>query len=212
VQDGKNQYDEGSNSLSEKSSMSRRHFLTVATSVTGTAGVVMAAVPFVMSFKPNAKAQAFGAPVQIDISKLEAGAMVRVMWRGKPVWVLRRTPVMLQRMAGITARLEDPNSEVARQQPQYAQNETRSINPEILVVLGVCTHLGCAPIERFEVAPADLGPDWIGGFYCPCHGSKFDLSGRAYAGYPAKMNLPVPPYRFLGQDLILVGDDTGANT
>jgi len=197
--------------MSEKSGMSRRHFLTVATSVTGTAGVVMAAVPFVMSFKPNARAQALGAPVQIDISKLEAGAMVRVMWRGKPVWVLRRTKEMLQMMAGSGAQLADPNSEVTGQQPDYARNEVRSIKPEILVVLGVCTHLGCAPMERFEVAPTDLGPDWVGGFYCPCHGSKFDLSGRVYAGFPAPTNLQVPPHRYLGEDLILVGDDAGAS-
>jgi len=197
--------------MSEKSGMSRRHFLTVATSVTGTAGVVMAAVPFVMSFKPNARAQALGAPVQIDISKLEAGAMVRVMWRGKPVWVLRRTKEMLQLMADAGAQLADPNSEVIGQQPDYARNEVRSIKPEILVVLGVCTHLGCAPIERFDVAPADLGSDWVGGFYCPCHGSKFDLSGRVYAGVPAPTNLQVPPHRYLGEDLILVGDDTGAS-
>ena len=198
--------------MSDKSGMSRRHFLTVATSVTGTAGVIMAAVPFVMSFKPNARAQALGAPVQVDISKLEIGAMVRVMWRGKPVWVLRRSPEMLELMADSNATLADPNSEVASQQPPYAQNQTRSIEPEILVVLGVCTHLGCAPIERFDIAPADLGPDWVGGFYCPCHGSKFDLAGRVYAGVPAPTNLPVPPYRFLREDLILVGDDTGAST
>ncbi len=198
--------------MSEKSGMSRRHFLTVATSVTGTAGVIMAAVPFVMSFKPNARAQALGAPVQIDISKLEVGAMVRVMWRGKPVWVLRRSPEMPQRMIGTDARLADPNSEVATQQPFYAQNKVRSIEPEILVVLGVCTHLGCAPIERFDIAPADLGPDWIGGFYCPCHGSKFDLAGRVYAGVPAPTNLVVPPHRFLSESLILVGDDTGASS
>lgn len=197
--------------MSEKSGMSRRHFLTVATSVTGTAGVVMAAVPFVMSFKPNARAQALGAPVQVDISKLEDGAMVRVMWRGKPVWVLRRSKAMLKRMADSNPELADPNSEVAEQQPSYAQNEGRSIKPEILVILGVCTHLGCAPLERFDIAPADLGPDWVGGFYCPCHGSKFDLSGRVYAGVPAPTNLPVPPHRFLSEDLILVGDETGAS-
>ena len=197
--------------MSEKSGMSRRHFLTVATSVTGTAGVVMAAVPFVMSFKPNARAQALGAPVQVDISKLEDGAMVRVMWRGKPVWVLRRSETMLKRMADSNPKLADPNSEVAEQQPSYAQNENRSIKPEILVILGVCTHLGCAPIERFDVAPADLGPDWAGGFYCPCHGSKFDLSGRVHAGFPAPTNLPVPPHRFLSEDVILVGDETGAS-
>jgi len=199
--------------MSEKSGMSRRHFLSVATSVTGTAGVIMAAVPFVMSFKPNARAQALGAPVQIDISKLENGAMVRVMWRGKPVWVLRRTSEMLQRMADASAeRLADPNSEVASQQPPYAQNKDRSINPEYLVVVGLCTHLGCAPIQRFDLAPADLGPDWIGGFYCPCHGSKFDLAGRVYAHVPAPTNLVVPPYRYLTENLILVGDDTGAST
>lgn len=195
--------------MSEQSGMSRRHFLTVATSVTGTAGVVMAAAPFVMSFKPSARAQALGAPVQVDISKLEEGALVRVMWRGKPVWILHRSDEMLQRMEGSDANLADPDSEVAEQQPPYAQNVMRSIKPNILVVLGVCTHLGCAPIERFDIAPADLGPDWVGGFYCPCHGSKFDLSGRVYAGVPAPTNLPVPPYRFIGEDIILVGDDTG---
>jgi len=192
--------------------MSRRHFLSVATSVTATAGVIMAAVPFVMSFKPNARAQALGAPAQVDISKLEVGAMVRIMWRGKPVWVLRRSKDMLQRLDTEDSRLADPESEVESQQPPYAQNDTRSVKPEILVVLGVCTHLGCAPIERFDIAPADLGPDWNGGFYCPCHGSKFDLSGRVYKGVPAPTNLVVPPYRFLSEDLILVGDDTGANT
>jgi len=197
--------------MSEKSGLNRRHFLSVATSVAGVAGVGMAAVPFVMSFKPNAKAQALGAPVQVDISKLEDGQMVRHMWRGKPVWVLRRSPEMLERMHASGAKLADPHSEVESQQPSYARNVERALKPEILVVLGVCTHLGCAPIERFDVAPADLGPDWVGGFYCPCHGSKFDLSGRVYAGVPAPTNLPVPPYRFLSETLILVGDDTGAN-
>jgi ubiquinol-cytochrome c reductase iron-sulfur subunit len=197
--------------MSEKSGLNRRHFLSVATSVAGAAGVGMAAVPFVMSFKPNAKAQALGAPVQIDIGKLEEGQMVRSMWRGKPVWVLKRSPVMLDRMRGSGAKLADPNSEVETQQPAFAQNEDRSLKPEVLVVLGVCTHLGCAPLERFDVAPADLGPDWVGGFYCPCHGSKFDLSGRVYAGFPAPTNLVVPPYRYLSETLILVGDDTGAS-
>lgn len=197
--------------MAEQSGMNRRHFLTVATSVTGTAGVIMAAVPFALSFKPSARAQALGAPVQIDIGKLEQGAMVRVMWRGKPVWVLRRSPEMLQRMSDSSADLADPDSAVVEQQPDYAQNATRSIKPEILVILGVCTHLGCAPIERFEVAPVDLGPDWVGGFYCPCHGSKFDLAGRVYAGVPAPTNMEVPPYRFLSEDLILIGDDGGAS-
>ncbi len=198
--------------MSEKSGLNRRHFLSVATSVAGAAGVGMAAVPFVMSFKPSAKAQALGAPVQVDIGKLEEGQMVRHMWRGKPVWILRRSPDMLQRMRDSGAELADAESEkFPDQQPAYAQNETRSLKPEILVVLGVCTHLGCAPIERFDVAPPDLGPDWVGGFYCPCHGSKFDLAGRVYAGVPAPSNLEVPPYRYLSETLILVGDDTGVS-
>lgn len=194
--------------MSEKSGLNRRHFLAVATSVTGAAGLVMTAVPFVMSFKPNARAQALGAPVEIDISKLEVGAMVRVMWRGKPVWVLRRSKEMLERMAASQASLLDRDSE-EDQQPSYAQNETRSIEPEILVILGVCTHLGCAPIERFEIGPKDLGADWPGGFYCPCHGSKFDLAGRVYSGLPAPLNMVVPPHRYLGENIILIGDDTG---
>lgn len=197
--------------MSEKSGLNRRHFLSVATGVAGAAGLGLAAVPFAMSFKPSAKAQALGAPVQVDISKLEEGQMVRHMWRGKPVWVLKRSPVMLERMLASGAKLADPDSEVETQQPSFAQNPERSLKPEILVVLGVCTHLGCAPIERFDISPADLGPDWVGGFYCPCHGSKFDLSGRVYAGVPAPTNLIVPPYRFLTEDLILVGDDTGAS-
>jgi len=194
--------------MSEKSGLNRRHFLAVATSVTGAAGLVMTAVPFVMSFKPNARAQALGAPVEVDISKLEEGAMVRVMWRGKPVWVLRRSKQMLERMAASDAQLRDRDSD-EDQQPSYAQNETRSIEPEILVVLGVCTHLGCAPIERFEIGPKDLGSDWPGGFYCPCHGSKFDLAGRVYDGLPAPLNMVVPPHRYLGDNIILIGNDTG---
>jgi ubiquinol-cytochrome c reductase iron-sulfur subunit len=194
--------------MSEKSGLNRRHFLAVATSVTGAAGLVMTAVPFVMSFKPNARAQALGAPVEVDISKLEEGAMVRVMWRGKPVWVLRRSKKMLERMAASNAPLRDRDS-VESDQPRYAQNDTRSIEPEILVIVGVCTHLGCAPIERFDVGPADLGSDWPGGFYCPCHGSKFDLAGRVYAAVPAPTNMPVPPHRYLGENIILIGDDRG---
>jgi len=196
--------------MSEKSGLDRRHFLTVATSVAGVAGLAMTAVPFVASFQPNARALALGAPVEVDISKLEDGAMVRVMWRGKPVWVLRRSASMLKRMEENSAELRDRDSLVDNQ-PGYAQNPFRSIKPEILVLVGNCTHLGCAPIERFEIAPADLGADWVGGFYCPCHGSKFDMSGRVYAGMPAPTNLVVPPYRFLGENLILIGDDTGVS-
>ena len=196
--------------MAEVSGLNRRHFLTVATSVTGVVGLGFTAWPFIASFRPSARAQALGAPVEVDISKIEPGAMVRVRWRGNPVWVLRRTPEMLQRMENSNADLLDPSSEES-DQPAYAANTHRSIRPEILVVIGICTHLGCAPIERFDVAPPDLGPDWPGGFYCPCHGSKFDFSGRVYAGFPAPTNLPVPPHRFLGENLIIVGADAGVS-
>jgi ubiquinol-cytochrome c reductase iron-sulfur subunit len=197
--------------MSDEADLSRRHFLTVATSVAGGVGVVLAAAPFVASFRPSARAQAMGGPVQVDISKLEEGAMVRVVWRGRPVWVLRRDKAMMRNMAAGNATLRDPESNES-EQPDYARNAYRSIKPEVLVIVGVCTHLGCAPIERFEVAPPDLGADWVGGFFCPCHGSKFDLAGRVFAGVPAPTNLPIPPYRFVGDDLVLIGDDAGAST
>ena len=187
---------------------SRRHFLTVTTAVTGAVGAGFAATPFLASWKPSARAQALGAPVEIDISKLDPGAMARVKWRGKAVWVLHRTKEMLDTLPAVVGELRDPES-VEPQQPDYAANEFRSIRPEILVVVGNCTHLGCAPIERFDVAPEDLGADWRGGFYCPCHGSKFDLAGRVFRGVPAPLNLAVPPYRFLNDNSILIGDDTG---
>lgn len=196
--------------MSEGSGLSRRNFLTAATTVTGLVGVGFTAVPFLASWKPSARAQAAGAPVQVDISKLETGAMVRVEWRGRPVWILRRSEDMLERMAQVVGQLSDPES-LKSEQPSYTQNDTRSVKPEVLVVIGTCTHLGCAPIERFDVAPEDLGADWEGGFYCPCHGSKFDLAGRVYSGVPAPTNLPVPPHRYVGDDLIIVGEDTGAN-
>jgi ubiquinol-cytochrome c reductase iron-sulfur subunit len=147
-----------------------------------------------------------GAPVEVDISKLEAGALMKVVWRGKPVSILRRSPEMLERMEGSSAELRDPDS-VEDQQPAYARNEFRSIEPEVLVIVSNCTHLGCVPTSRFEVAPADLGPDWVGGFFCPCHGSKFDFSGRVYAGVPAPTNLVVPPYRFADENTLVIGED-----
>ena len=194
--------------MSEEVDQSRRHFLGVATGVTAGVGAVFAATPFIAYWKPSARAQALGAPVEVDISKVEPGAMVKVEWRGKPVWILRRTDVMLERVRETDAEVRDPASEQP-QQPEYARNEYRAIKPEILIVVGSCTHLGCSPIERFDLAPADLGPDWRGGFYCPCHGSKFDLSGRVYKGVPAPLNLPVPPHRYLSDSVILIGSDTG---
>ncbi len=189
---------------------SRRKFLSVATAVTGGIGAAFAAVPFVASFRPSARAQALGVPVEVDIGKLEEGGLLKVEWRGQPVWILRRTPAMLDTLPAIATELADPDSEQVEQQPEYARNAHRSINPEVLVVIGSCTHLGCAPTERFDVGPADLGADWPGGFYCPCHGSKFDLSGRVYKSVPAPLNLKVPPYRYISDSRILIGSDTGA--
>ena len=185
----------------------RRHFLTVATAVTGAVGAGMVAVPFLSSLKPSARAQALGAPVEVPLGSMRPGEMVRVLWRGKLVFVLRRTEDMLSRLPSNADNLRDPDSAVADQQPEYAANATRSIKAEYLVVEGSCTHLGCAPLEDFDVRPAE---GWGGGFFCPCHGSKFDLAGRVFKGVPAPTNLRVPPHRFVRDDLILIGQDQGA--
>lgn len=192
----------------DNADLSRRHFLMAATVLTGGVGVAATAVPFVASFRPSARAQALGAPVEVDIGKLEPGALISVEWRGRAIMIVRRTDRMLAALAQVQAELADPASE-ASVQPAYATNDHRSLRPEYLVVEGVCTHLGCAPTPRFDVAPADLGADWPGGFYCPCHGSKFDLAGRVYRGVPAPTNLSIPPHRYLTQDTLLVGSDTG---
>jgi ubiquinol-cytochrome c reductase iron-sulfur subunit len=194
--------------VAESTGFTRRHFLVVATAVTGGAGAIATAIPFVASFKPSARAQALGAPVTIDISKLEPGAIARVEWRGRAIYVVYRTEEMLGTLTKDVGLLADPESEDSVQ-PEYAKNAHRSARPQFLVLEGVCTHLGCAPLPRFEVAPADLGADWPGGFYCPCHGSKFDLAGRVFAGVPAPTNLPVPPYRFINDTTLLIGSDTG---
>ena len=193
--------------MSEDTGLSRRRFLAVATSVTGAVGAVFVAVPFIASWQPSARARALGAPVEVDISKLEDGALMKVIWRGKPVSILRRSASMLERMESSDAVFSDPDSEVD-QQPGYARNEFRAIKPEVLVIISSCTHLGCVPTSRFEVAPADLGPDWVGGFFCPCHGSKFDFSGRVFAGVPAPTNLVVPPYRYADENTLVIGEDT----
>jgi ubiquinol-cytochrome c reductase iron-sulfur subunit len=194
--------------VAESTGFTRRHFLVVATAVTGGAGAIATAVPFVSSFKPSARAQALGAPVTVDISKLEPGALLRVEWRGRAIYVVYRTDEMLATLGKDTASLKDPTSEESTQ-PSYATNEHRSVRAPFLVLEGVCTHLGCAPMPRFEVAAVDLGADWPGGFYCPCHGSKFDLAGRVFAGVPAPTNLPIPPYRFINDNTILIGSDAG---
>jgi ubiquinol-cytochrome c reductase iron-sulfur subunit len=192
--------------MSEHVDKGRRQLLTTATVLTGAVGAVFAATPFLASWKPSARAKALGAPVEIDVSKLEVGAMIKVEWRGKPIYVLHRSPEMIARLSGLDNRLADPES-AASDQPEYAKNEDRSIRPEFLVVLGVCTHLGCAPLNRFTPGDAELGADWPGGFYCPCHGSKFDLAGRVYKDVPAPTNLAVPPYAFVDNNRILVGLD-----
>jgi len=194
--------------MSDSGGFTRRHFLTAATAVTGGVGFAATAVPFVASFKPSARAQALGAPVEVDVSKVEPGALLKVEWRGRPIYILHRTQEMLGVLDRDLEQLADPSSEDSTQ-PEYAQNPHRSVRPEILVMEGVCTHLGCAPMPRFEVGPADLGADWPGGFYCPCHGSKFDLAGRVFSGVPAPTNLPVPPYRYINEGTILIGVDTG---
>ena len=183
----------------------RRRFLTATTAVVGGAGAVVAAVPFIKSWQPSARAQVAGAPVTEDISKLEVGQRLIVQWRGQPVWIIRRTPEMLAALPAQDGRLRDPNSENPEQQPEYAKNAHRSIKPEIAVLVGTCTHLGCSPLFRPELEPQPFDADWKGGFYCPCHNSRFDLAGRVYEGVPAPTNLKVPPYRFVDDNRIEIG-------
>lgn len=193
-------------SINERMS-GRRKFLVAATSVAGGIAGAAIATPFLLSMMPSERAKAAGAPVEVDISKLEPGMLLMVEWRGKVVWVLDRTPAMLESLAKVEGDLADPNSE-KNQQPEYAKNSTRSIKPEILVVEGVCTHLGCSPVFRKDIAPADLGPDWLGGFFCPCHGSKFDLAGRVYKSVPAPTNMVVPPHVYLSDKRLLIGSES----
>lgn len=182
----------------------KRRFLLTAASVVGGVGVVATAVPFAVSLWPSARARAAGAPIDVDISKVEPGQLITVEWRSKPCWVLNRTKTMLASLPKLDSRVADPNSEVP-QQPPYCKNEHRSIKPEYWVAIGICTHLGCSPTFRPDVAPPDLGPDWLGGFFCPCHQSKFDLAGRVYKGVPAPTNLVIPPYKFLTDTKIVIG-------
>ncbi len=190
---------------------SKRRFLIAATTVVGGVGAVYTAVPFVASWLPSERAKAAGAPVEADFSKLESGQMMRVQWRGKPVWVLKRTEEMLQALPTLDDRLRDPNS-LEPQQPPYCQNTDRSIKPEILVMVGICTHLGCSPSFVPEALPQPFDPEWKGGFHCPCHGSKFDLAGRVFKGVPAPLNMVVPPYKYISETQVMVGvgEDQGA--
>jgi len=189
----------------EKPDKTRRN-LVVATSVAGGIASLGAAVPFVASMLPSERAKAAGAPVEVDLSKIAPGHLEIVEWRGKPVWVIRRTKEMLESLKVAEARLSDPDSK-SSQQPEYAENEYRSKNPELMVMEGVCTHLGCSPQIRTAEAKAEMGADWAGGFYCPCHGSKFDYAGRVYRGAPAPTNLIVPPYTFVSETKLVIGED-----
>ncbi|MDQ5888409.1 MAG: PetA [Pseudomonadota bacterium] len=185
---------------------SKRRFLVAATGAAGAVAAVGVATPFVLTFMPSERAKAAGAPVEVDISKLEAGQKINVEWRGKPVWIVNRTKEQLDNLAKLEDKLLDPKSD-GKMQPEYAKNTARAIKPEILVAVGICTHLGCSPTHRPDIGPADLGADWMGGFFCPCHGSKFDLAGRVYKGVPAPTNLEIPPHKYLSDTRVLIGDD-----
>lgn len=184
----------------------RRRFLVAATSVVGAAGAVGAAVPFVGSWFPSAKAKAAGAPVKVNVSKIEPGQQMVAEWRGQPVFIVRRTEEILSNLGKIEAQLADFDSQ-SSDQPSYVDPKTRSIKPEVLLLVGLCTHLGCSPSFRPEVAPADLGSEWVGGYFCACHGSRYDLAGRVYKAQPAPLNLPVPPHTYESDDVIIVGVD-----
>jgi ubiquinol-cytochrome c reductase iron-sulfur subunit len=186
----------------------RRRLLIGATSAVGAVGAVGAAVPFVASWNPSAKAKAAGAPAKADISKLEPGQQMIVEWRGKPVWIVRRSEEALSNLSKIDGnKLADPNSEVPQQPDYVSKDASRAIRPDVAVLVGICTHLGCSPTYRPEVAPEDLGSDWVGGYYCPCHGSRFDLSGRVMKGSPAPTNLVIPPHKYEDDNIIIVGVD-----
>ncbi|MFV7466347.1 ubiquinol-cytochrome c reductase iron-sulfur subunit [Pseudomonas shirazica] len=184
----------------------RRRFLVAATSVVGAAGAVGAAVPFVGAWFPSAKAKAAGAPVKVNIAKVEAGQQMVAEWRGQPVFIVRRTDEILGNLKKVVGDLADPESK-ASVQPTYVDPQVRSIKPEILILVGLCTHLGCSPTFRPEVAPADLGPKWVGGYFCPCHGSHYDLAGRVYKSQPAPLNLPVPPHSYESDEIVVIGVD-----
>ena len=189
--------------------VSRRKFLIAATAATGGVGVVLAATPFVKSWQPSERARALGAPYELDVSKLEPGQMTTISWRKLPIYVVRRTPEMVAKLPSVDSILKDPTSENSAQ-PEYTRNASRAVNPEYLVVIATCTHLGCLPKQHFVPGDAALGADWPGGFFCPCHGSKFDMAGRVFNGSPASLNLAIPPYSFKDEKTLLVGVDSDA--
>ena len=193
--------------MTNKVDTDKRRFLTNATTVVGSIGAIAVTIPFISSLSPSAKARAAGAPVEVDISKLDIGQLLTIEWRGKPVFVFRRSEETLSTLANLKSELRDPHSEELGQQPDYCKNDLRSIRQDLMVLVGICTHLGCAPTYRPELAPEDLGPDWQGGFFCPCHGSTFDLAGRVYQSVPAPTNLVVPPHYFINDNKLLIGKE-----
>lgn len=186
--------------------LKRRKILVAATGVMGATAATFVAVPFVASWQPSERAKALGAPVDVDISKMEDGQLITVNWRGKPVWVLKRTPQMLASLEKLAGQLRDPESNESIQ-PSYCKNRYRAIKPDYLVAVGVCTHLGCAPLYKPQVGDSDLGSDWLGGFFCPCHGSRFDLAGRVFQAVPAPTNLEIPPHHYRSETVIRIGED-----
>ena len=189
--------------------LKKRRTLTLATSAVGVVGAGYVIYPFLAAWAPSEKAKAAGAPVEADISKLEPGQLMRVKWRGKPIWIVYRTEQNLKDLPTLDDMLLDPNSDDTGQQPDYCKNPTRSIKPDYLIAIGICTHLGCSPTYRPDIAPADLGEAWKGGFFCPCHGSRFDLAARVFSGVPAPKNLEIPPHQYLSDTTILIGQDGG---
>ncbi|MFZ1388122.1 MAG: ubiquinol-cytochrome c reductase iron-sulfur subunit [Thiolinea sp.] len=194
--------------MTNKVQHSRRKFLIGVTSVVSGVGVAAMATPFLLSMSPSARALAAGAPIEVNVAKLAEGQLLTATWRGKPVWIVHRSESMLAALPKNDEKLRDPSSEVIEQQPDYAKNAHRSREPKYIVLIGICTHLGCSPSYRPELSPADLGADWNGGWYCPCHGSRFDLAGRVYKNVPAATNLVVPPYYFTNETNLLIGEDT----
>jgi ubiquinol-cytochrome c reductase iron-sulfur subunit len=190
----------------EEIDLSRRKFLTAATVGTGAVGAVFVAVPFIASWAPSERARALGLPTEVDVSKLEPGQMTETTWRKQRIYIVRRTPEMVQALEKVDGELKDPKSEES-EQPEYAKNPLRARNPDFLVLIGNCTHLGCLPKARFQAGMPELGADWPGGFFCPCHGSRFDLAGRVFEGSPASVNLKVPPYDFLNETTLVIGLD-----
>jgi ubiquinol-cytochrome c reductase iron-sulfur subunit len=190
--------------------VNRRRFLTTTASVVGGAGAVATSIPFISTLSPSAKTKAIGAPVEVEIGDIQPGELKISQWQGKPVWILRRPQSALDGIRDLDTEVSDPISD-REQQPEYAKNEYRSVKPEYLIVIGLCTHLGCSPtyVNQDDGGSHNLGSDWKGGFFCPCHGSKFDMAGRVYKGVPAPTNLVVPPHMYLSETKVLIGDDSG---